>query len=849
MPGLRRALVIVVLAILSIVIFLTCSSDSPNQSNDPIKNTVDTITVSVVDPNPTSLSWTKINGLPENNGDLYGIVYPISATNFKAASDHAAADPIDSSFTFIYQSDSGNYMMTPLNPSDPTGGGAIEIIITDDGSIVSEPILLTLQALPEAPGEFSSIVSLMQQELDQKLRLAGTTREELRTTAVADLPLEYLPLFIGFDGLDNPDNPNSLRAIADGSAPLADSLDVDLLDRVVAQTGYKAYLQDFVYGLDSIETPPQISKHTTLGEAARMASSSDACIDGPDLGITDCAGLAAAMEVHAELEKAARSAANKVLTDITNNSLLLLGAIPGGGEIASAAFGTVLFIEAKIAEGRTALYPSVFVDEATSFNPSKTTFEEDFTEPGNWTEFNVSAVSQGWKLDQSILEAIAQALSVKGGVDAVGTVPPQFDDFINGLDETVKQTAITPGTSEVIGEFAGGSDIVEICPHTWSNINCVDENYSDAIVSSGPLSVDEPAHTFEPTDLGSSILRIETNDSFGDEQTGTAATITTNGIQVFIDPFQAEADTNETITFHARVENALDQRVSFTLDNGGSLVYADTDSAKVKTPSSPWDPPLELVATSLAETGLRANAGDFIEDSAPITYNGVGQAFLSPGYACVKPGESKTFTVSYTGGAINTVTWSLDPAGVGSLSESFTSATYTAPNDPGAQITIGARVNDASTATADISVSSCRCSWVFEATGSGYSYSSSGGWAPASDFGGALAVTLKETEADNDLPLLGFSVTDVFQAGIYQTSDISYTGVDQLTWAVGDPNLTWPTIEVESYVQGDYIEGVAYGTLSRVNDLSEYEYVTFNLSFRAEFFNLDRSQCSDSTGM
>ncbi len=827
----------VVLVLVVGAILVTCSDDSPTEP-DSSPGTIDTITVTPVTSSSPAAGWAEITGLPAGNDSIYGLVLPTTK------------QAIDTGYAVVLRTDSGDYLVTPLHPTSPGSGGDVIIVLTDGSTVISQQMPMTIDTLPEAPGETAAIVEFQKQLLAHQLRIRGYSMDSLSTLDPGDIPLQHLSYFVAYDGLSSPGNPNCLEALLAGTAPMigGNTPDWDLIDRLLAQTGYRAYLEDFVASLDtmSADSTP-LSTSATLRNSA-MSLSSSACIPGPDLGISDCGSLAAAMSRVGELQKAARSAADKVVADAASNTLLVIGLIPGGGAAAAAMAGGVLWIDAKIAEGQGNLYPSIFLDGATSFDPSVTEFPEDFIEDGAWTEFNVSATSLGWKLDKVVLESILQALSAKGGHDALGDVPPQLGDFVDGLDESIKAAVVGPGTDHVVSEFAGGSDILEICPNTWSNINCAGESYSDVTISSGQLEVDEAAQTYKPTAIGSAVMRIETNSSFGEENTGTAVSISTEEIEVFIDPFQATADTSEEINFTVRVENAVDERVFWTLEGGGSLPVSDFTSATVKTPSSEWDPPLKLKAESLAETGLRESAGDKREDEASITYEGGGLVVISPRTTCIKPGEDDDFTVSYSGGAINTVRWETDPAGVGTISGSGTTINYSAPGNPAGQITLKAVVNEEDSGYAYIDVSSCVCYWTFEGSGSGYFYEESGEWSEASDLG-ALQVKLRPTENHDGWPLVWLIVYNATDTGTYDAAALSFTVADDLDWGMADTSQAPPTVKITQYVSGDYVEGSVSGVLSHrisFNPL-EYEYINVSVTFRAEFFDLYRPRCVDDS--
>ncbi len=832
-----------VVLILAAAVLLVCSNDdSADNPSGPSGTDTLTITPSATSAPPTS--WVRVSGIPAGADDLYGIVLDADS----AASPLAAAVAVDTGLAVVFRTDSGDYMVTPLNPSDPLNGGDVLIVITDGKNVVSEPIKFTLDTLPAAPGESEAILSLLQTQLGHMMRLAGTSRDSLDNLVVDDIPLEHLALVFAYNAIDSPDNPNSLRAILDRTSPAfsADSAMWELTDRLLANTGYRDHLEDLVARLDTMAVP-EVAPHRriTLREAA---ASGQACIPAPNMGITDCASLADAMNRQQELQDATTDLSDKVIADGISNTILVLGLIPGS-QVPIVMAGGMVWGEAKMNDAYLKMLPGDFVSGQASFDPSELEFDEDFTEDGEWTRFHVTAQSQGLNLDAAIFEAILQALAGKGAADNFGELAPNnIGEIVDRMDETVNTAFVASGSANaVVQKFGNESGLIEICGRTWDDIDCVDPDYSDMIVSSGSLEIEEQQKKYRPTEVGSAILRMETSSAFNGEKTGDARTINTNQIEVFIDPFQAEADTSEELFFSARVENAENTAVEWTLEGGGTF-FPDNNLVTVFTPDQEWDPPMTLKARSLATTGLRQGSGDERDDEALITYNGEGEAFISPNFICVKNGQPQEFVVNYTGSSIDSVRWELDPPGFGTLDESGgPEATYNAPPSESGSVKVRATVNGASTAIADVSVSSCVCAWNFEAVGSGYAYSESGNWSSARDLGG-LSVSMKETE-DGFRPLVLFVAYNANDTGTFDVAAITFEGTDLVSWGLSDPDSPLPVLQITGYESADFVEGSMTGELSRIVSFTpgevEYEYMTFSLTFRGEFFNLDRPKCVD----
>lgn len=829
------------------LILLTCSSDNPTEYNPGDGSGIDTVSLTFGANQAAPASMIKVTGLPSGNDNLYGIVLHADASVLSGA--NSVTQSKDTAYTPVIETDSGTFILAPLNPVDPANGGVVVVTITDDSTIVSKPVELSVDALPAAPDELADLVSLLSQVFDHQLRIVGLSRDDLEYSDPHSIPAHLLPYVFTYDALDSPDNPNSLKAFAEGSAPVLENptADIDLANRLLGLTGYREYLEDLVASLDTL-TSLDFAPADPEAATALFGASPQICIDGPQLGIANCDQLANAMRKQSELASTARSAGEKVKSDVTGAALTLVSLVPGA-KVGTTIFGAFLFVESKAIEGQINLYPSQFVDAATSFNPSITEFTEDFQEPGNWTHFDLTAKSNGWKLDKLIFETILQAIAAKGGtVDEFRDLSPELKRAAGEFNSTVEGAVKSAKAAQTFNELAEGEDFIEICAATWEQINCAEKKFMTALIAPDILDANLDAKTYEPTDVGSALFRLETSSEFGPASTRTEETINVEELEVSLDPFQADADTSEQLTFYTLVRGATDKGVDYDLSGGGTFLMKSDDSVRIKTPPAPWSPDVVLTATSRTTTGLFADGQERPSDSSPISYDSSGVAILSPGSVCVKPEETQDFTVNYVGGTINSTRWELDPAGVGTFSnKTLTSATYKAPSEKGQQVNVKAIVNDRSTAVANVTVSGCVCDWIFEGEGSGHYYSASGAWGPASTLG-ALTLVLSETEDDPDnFPVVGFAVYNFTGVDTYQTEYISFTGNDEITWAYSDANIALPIVEITEYVEGDYVAGTAYGQLSQRTNFNppEYEYITFSVTFRGEFFRLDRPQCVD----
>ncbi|MBD3258039.1 hypothetical protein GF377_06365, partial [candidate division GN15 bacterium] len=754
------------------VILATCSEDSPTNSDDTGGSTEVTVTPATTD--APSGSWVGLAGLPSGSSGFYGVVT-------------SAAKADDTGYLPIVRSDSGDFMIVPFNPSDPIGGGQVQVVITDGGDITAEPVTLTLDSLPPAPGEFDAVVSLLQDILTEQLRIAGLSRDSLSYGSASEVPLSAVPYVLAHAAIDSPDNPNSLRALADGPVPYLDSaaIDIDFLDRVTAVTGLRDYLAEQLAALDTVTTSfaTDYRVHRRVGSAR----STNGCIPAPDYGIEGCGALSNAMRQQFALELAAVSVEEGLDKAATTGALLAISVIPGGAPVA-AGIGVVLWTDGVIKEGYQNMLPSEFVDAATLFDPSQQDFPEDFTEAGEWTQFRLTASSKGWTLDKVALEAVLQVLGASGAGDAIGKTPGTFakeaEDAMNGFVQGQLSGA-------VVNELTDETGVIQVCANTWESINCVGTDFSTVTALNGLLDIDSMNLEYEPTQVGEDILKIETKNVFGGgNSVGSTIPINTNRIELFLDPYQAAVDTSDTVTFTIRVEHAEDERVVFSLENGG-VMDSDNSSAAVITPNAPWDPPLILSAKSLAGTGLRQGVVDSDPrvDTAYISYEG-NQFLLTPESICLQPGQSESFTIVVVEGQAESVEWFTDPLNTGTIVPSGTQgASYTAPDEMVGQIELYAVVNGEDTLVSNIDVSDCACYWTF----GGDTQSATGVLSQATDLGGGLLVTLNKAKGDISPPHVSFTLSAFNGIGFHDSVNVIYTDATPEAWVPADTAVPKPT--------------------------------------------------------
>jgi|GEM_PF-2662078 len=628
----RHAIFLVAIAIFGFLV--GCQGDEGPSNPEPPVPTEVTLSATSAPAGARLL----ITGLPDDASGIYGIVTPVGAA---AEIDTTGA----TGYAYIMPApDQKNYLVVPLHPLTPKSGGPVTIQFVGGDKITSVSVPLTLEPLAAAPGAFRDLVDSVQLLLDGWLAQLGTTRQAIREAEVGDLTfMEITTLFV-HNLIDNPDNQNSLRAMADGDIPDFAGLDFDreLLDSIAALSNLQSMVDDkleFVGGLESVT--PLLPK-TTFGAKSRTGSEAG-CIEPPDfdIGPDDCALLSEIMIYQTSLEVARTSAVERFKNDLIG-AALSAASFTGGAAIATGLGSTFWAID-SIDQGQRGMYPSEFISEATDFQVDVETFAEDFVSPGYWSEFKVSAVSEGWRFDDNIIEAFQQMIGAAGGLDPAGI--GGLDDLESALENSIKGGPNAALKAKLLENRPGK---LEYCSRTWTDIDCTGLPYSSATSSS--LIYDSDEKSYEPVETGSANLLVETMPVFGPGKiTGETKVIKTEPLEVFIDPFQATLDVSTQRQFLARVANAEDQQVSWSIV--GANMSDTPTSAIVMTPDLPWETPILLTAKSLANTGLREGKvdSDPRTKTALITYSGVVGMVLTPLSVCIAPGATQQFTAEAYG--------------------------------------------------------------------------------------------------------------------------------------------------------------------------------------------------------
>lgn len=597
------------------------------------------------------LDTVPVTGLPQN------LRAPISAEVTRASEEAAA----DTGRTFVGRREDGeDFMIAPLVPGGDGGGGEVELRVTD-GERGCPARTFTVDPLPDASGTFQAAVDSLSAVVDLMAEELGVGPDALEGSDLDTLPQVVWPLAVAREMIDGPDNPNSLRAVLEGSAPALDEEDVNtaLTDRLLARAGV-------VEGL-AAQLEEMRSRRGSAVQALGTQQSSATRVDCAPGAIDDPAVLDTCMGIQFSSAFDLREMADvRTAMGVTFG---LAGLLPGAQGAAFTA-GALLFLHGTVLEGTANLLPSEFVDG--DFELSKQAYREDEPGPDEWHDARVRAASDGWSVEQTVLSAVLQ---VVGGAGA-------YDDYINGfmresdVTESVLDFILTQLTQKAIDDTRG-SDIVQIPADTTPEVVVDDPEWSRQEAFGDAVAFTDH-RVYEPRQTGETEIFVGTAlDRFpGDNLDMETKTVEVGRIDVDIDPPEAVVDqVGQRVEFTAEVTDAVDPSVAAEVTAGDAEVVA-TDgtvhTVRVTTPSDRALFPVLVSVRSTSDTGARAHAD--LPRIAQATIDLSGTIRVEPSGRCVEFGGTQQFTAAVRGLGDGEVEWS---ASAGSITDD---GLFTAPD-------------------------------------------------------------------------------------------------------------------------------------------------------------------------
>lgn len=612
------------------------------------------------------------------------------------------ADGASSHTLIARQVDGPTVLVAPIHPTGSAAGGQVLLEVVDAEGRVCAPVPFTILPLAPAPGATEEVLDLIHGHQERQAGFFGTTIEALRATPLEELPDHLLPLYLAQYALDAPDNPNSLRALLDGSAPDLDgvSADRDLLDKLLHHVGLPAALEESLEELDALLAAGE-------GDLLAMRSATIATAGGPTN----------AFQLHTEMELArwgrahVDGARGKVVRD-TAKLVGLAGLLPAPqAKVGSMIAGSTLFSFTLVTDAMAYLLPSRF--SSIEFQHDPPTFREDDPNAGTWYDVRVVAESEGWKLDKAILDTLLQLVNVRGGYKEWLTAfaPKGFREALAGH---LQNEAV----SKAIQVKAGGSGIVTLPPQKTRPIDVTEEPWSFATFHFA-LKGEEERQRFrlDPEWEGDLEAEIEIGtavDKFGGLPISKSQPFPIAPVTIVAEPRQASVDPGEAVEFTITVL-AYDPSISVRAEHGSVALEALGEGVwlvRYTAPPTEAGLPDLIVVESESTTGLLANP-DRGRPSIAIPIRGsTPWIVVTPQGVCVELGEKEAFQAEVFNLETQDVHWS---ASAGTITEE---GVFTAPDTSGPVDITATSVEDESVqGAASIRVGGCGCNWTATLSG------------------------------------------------------------------------------------------------------------------------------------
>jgi hypothetical protein len=593
------------------------------------------------------------------------------------------ADRDSAGFAHIVANESGELeLLVPLHPTEPVNGGDVTLIVTD-GTLACAPVALSIDPLPEADGEFAAVVDLLQTILTEQAALLETTPEELRTTPFDELPQSLWPLAAAQAVLDDPDNGESLRAIAEGAMG-SDVL--DLLDRMLEQTDVRAIL----------ETP--------LAPAALLASAQQMAVEGctpGDIG-SSASELDRCMAIAADVKRSTEGISKKVADDIKYviavGTKLQLPAV----DYVERAFGILFWYIYNEREKTAGTLPSAFTDMTVEVD--KPTFLEDEDGPGQVTNAVVHATSTGWDATKAITEALDEGFALAKEATKFGEIP-KADELTGQIGNMIKQR---------LGDLP--LDELAIPPVEFGPVDVTNPEWLQMRIVTGNSVMLGSETMYDPARPGTTTLSVRTADGrFGGEGVAEQVGVTVGTLQLQFTPDEALVLPGDSVELTLSVsKSAYPSMVALDdpLDIQGSVGQLTQASDTTHTvwyyaPEEPDPSDRDLiVASHTASSGARGTV-DAVDRSAVAVIK-FGRLTINPRSGCIDPDSTKSFTATIEGLENQEVEWDASHGAIDA------NGLYTAPPTPPAdrRATIVARSTENQALADSVTVSiGCTCSF------------------------------------------------------------------------------------------------------------------------------------------
>ncbi|MEM6287798.1 MAG: hypothetical protein AAF845_11620 [Bacteroidota bacterium] len=344
---------------------------------------------------------------------------------------------------------------------------------------------------------------------------------------------------------------------------------------------------------------------------------------------------------------------NEILTAFSN-AADHIGNVPhAAAQVASISASATLYALTESIFIEAALLPSSLINARATF--SRSSFEEDYTERGTWSDYTVWATSKTWNPNGSLFRGAAElAFGARGLNGLSAAAGPNMNAAMREMGAAYAEMHASNAAKSAAQE-AGRQIGTGVGPYEWGPIDITDITYSTAETTSlnggVAVGIDLTARQYWPLALGRGFVQLlPVRGMFPPEANRIAAQLThaheTDPIVVTLSPAARVVDPGTSLRVSAAVQNAVDTRLRWNLTPEASGVRmspdADTQRATLAFPNRE-NVRVTLTATSRARTGLRDPAIATDRRDAEGTYGTSEEEDID------LPSGSCAFTVSLVG--------------------------------------------------------------------------------------------------------------------------------------------------------------------------------------------------------
>ncbi len=289
----------------------------------------------------------------------------------------------------------------------------------------------------------------------------------------------------------------------------------------------------------------------------------------------------------------------------------------------------------------------------------------------------------------------AGTMQFSWGLDDDYNIPPLRPSVLNPAVQTMMRN--------ILAKFGAGSIAVSVSPATATLYANQTQQFSATVTGTsntavswnlsppGVGSISASGFYTAPAVINSSQTVTVVATSIADSSTSSSATVTLSPpIGISVSPSTVTLFSGQQQAFTATVANSADSRVTWTITPPGTGTISSTGLYTAPTVVSASQA-VNIIATSVADPTKSASASVNLVPT-------VIAVSVTPANVSLGSGQTQAFAATVSNTTNQSVTWSLNPTGTGTISSS---GAYTAP----ATITTAQTIKVIATSVADLTKS------------------------------------------------------------------------------------------------------------------------------------------------